>query len=484
MKGIISICCFLSLLVLAITEEEEEDVLTSILRDRSHIEETLRLASEEPAGDYAAALQRLRKIYHSSIKPMEQAYKYSELRQHEISAYPGRTLGASATDGEITSKPMVLFLGPWSVGKSTMVNYLLGLQDSPYQLYTGAEPTTSEFTVIMHGEKVRSIEGIVMAADSSRSFSPLEKFGQNFLEKLVGIEIPHKLLERVTFVDTPGIIENRKQQERGYPFNDVCQWFIDRADLIFVVFDPTKLDVGLELEMLFRQLKGRESQIRIILNKADNLATQDLMRVYGALFWSLAPLINVTEPPRVYVSSFWPYEYAPDTSRDLFKREEVSLLEDLNQVIENRLENKIAFIRQHGIRVRIHGLLVDRYVQTFKDKMSFFSDPELVFKEIVDDPDKFYIFKSILAKTNVSKFDLPNRDAYRDFFGINPVNSFKQLSAQCSYMGGCLLDKIEKAITNELPSLLSSISSGKSPGLSSCEATGCGEKPKNRYRRH
>ena len=264
----------------------------------------------------------------------------------------------------------------------------------------------------------------------------------------------------------------------------MCQWFIDRADLIFVVFDPTKLDVGLELEMLFRQLKGRESQIRIILNKADNLATQDLMRVYGALFWSLAPLINVTEPPRVYVSSFWPYDYAPDTSRELFKREEISLLEDLNQVIENRLENKIAFIRQHGIRVRIHGLLVDRYVQTFKERMSFFSDPDLVFKEIVDDPDKFFIFKSILAKTNVSKFDLPNRDAYRDFFGVNAVTNFKPLTAQCSYMGGCLLEKIERAITADLPALLSSLTSGKNPIFSSCEATGCGEKPKNRYRRN
>uniref|UniRef100_A0A8C7NWU2 Sarcalumenin n=1 Tax=Oncorhynchus mykiss TaxID=8022 RepID=A0A8C7NWU2_ONCMY len=502
MKGIVSICCFFSLLVLALAEEEVEDVLSHILRDRSHIDETLRLASEENAAEnyhgfkyfdswgcpiphlkyidswgcpkpLGAAIQKLRKIYHSAIKPMEQAYKYNELRAHEIS------------DGEITSKPMVLFLGPWSVGKSSMINYLLGLKDSPYQLYTGAEPTTSEFTVIMHGEKTRSIEGIVMAADSSRSFSPLEKFGQSFLEKLIGIEMPHKLLERVTFVDTPGIIENRKQQERGYPFNDVCQWFIDRADLIFVTFDPTKLDVGLELEMLFRQLKGRESQIRIILNKADNLATQDLMRVYGALFWSLAPLINVTEPPRVYVSSFWPFDYAPDTSRELFKREEISLLEDLNQVIENRMENKIAFIRQHAIRVRIHALLVDRYVQTFKDKMSYFSDPDLVFKEIVDDPDKFFIFKSILAKTNVSKFDLPNREAYQDFFGVNPIGSFKSLSAQCSYSGGCLLDKIEKAITSELPGLLSSINPGKAPpGLSSCEATGCGDKPKNRYRKN
>ncbi|KAM7038917.1 sarcalumenin isoform 1-T1 [Acridotheres tristis] len=451
--------------------EEVEDASEPTKRDRSHLENTLKLNEEKPADDVSGVLQRLRKIYHSSIKPLEHSYRYNELRQHEI------------TDGEITSKPMVLFLGPWSVGKSSMINYLLGLDNTPYQLYTGAEPTTSEFTVIMHGPKLKTIEGIVMAADSARSFSPLEKFGQNFLEKLIGIEVPHKLLERVTFVDTPGIIENRKQQERGYPFNDVCQWFIDRADLIFVVFDPTKLDVGLELEMLFRQLKGRESQIRIILNKADSLATQELMRVYGALFWSLAPLINVTEPPRVYVSSFWPHDYHPDTHRDLFLKEEISLLEDLNQVIENRMENKIAFIRQHAIRVRIHALLVDRYLQTYKDKMTFFSDGELVFRDIVEDPDRFFIFKSILAKTNVSKFDLPNREAYKDFFGINPITSFKLLSQQCSYMGGCFLEKIEKAITRELPDLLGSIGLGKKPNVLSCDVTGCGETPKNRYRK-
>ncbi|XP_010007868.1 PREDICTED: sarcalumenin, partial [Nestor notabilis] len=451
--------------------EEAEDASKLTKRDRSHLENTLKLNEDKPADDFSGVLQRLRKIYHSSIKPLEQSYRYNELRQHEI------------TDGEITSKPMVLFLGPWSVGKSSMINYLLGLDNTPYQLYTGAEPTTSEFTVIMHGPKLKTIEGIVMAADSARSFSPLEKFGQNFLEKLIGIEVPHKLLERVTFVDTPGIIENRKQQERGYPFNDVCQWFIDRADLIFIVFDPTKLDVGLELEMLFRQLKGRESQIRIILNKADSLATQELMRVYGALFWSLAPLINVTEPPRVYVSSFWPQDYHPDTHRDLFLKEEISLLEDLNQVIENRMENKIAFIRQHAIRVRIHALLVDRYLQTYKDKMTFFSDGELVFRDIVEDPDKFFIFKSILAKTNVSKFDLPNREAYKDFFGINPITSFKLLSQQCSYMGGCFLEKIEKAITRELPDLLGSIGLGKKPNVLSCDVTGCGETPKNRYRK-
>lgn len=267
----------------------------------------------------------------------------------------------------------------------------------------------------------------------------------------------------------------------GYPYSDVCQWFIDRADLIFLVFDPTKLDVGLELEMLFRQMKGRESQIRIILNKADSLTTQDLMRVYGALFWSMAPLINVTEPPRVYVSSFWPQDYALDTNRDLFMREEISLLEDLNQVIENRLENKIAFIRQHGIRVRIHALLVDRYLQTYHDKLGWFSDPDEVFRDVVSDPDKFYIFKSILAKTNVSKFDLPEPEAYRDFFGVNPPSGFKLLSSHCSWSGGCLLEKIEKAITEDLPALLSNLAEKKQAKAEPPAETK--EKPKNPWRR-
>lgn len=267
----------------------------------------------------------------------------------------------------------------------------------------------------------------------------------------------------------------------------MCQWFIDRADLIFLVFDPTKLDVGLELEMLFRQMKGRESQIRLILNKADSLSTQNLMRVYGALFWSMAPLINVTEPPRVYVSSFWDQDYSADTSRELFRREEVSLMEDLNQVIENQLENKIAFIRQHAIRVRVHALLVDRYLQAYYDKLGWFSDPHEVFSDIVNDPDRYYIFKGVLAKTNVSKFDLPDPELYRDFFGVTPPSNFKQLSQHCSWMGGCLMEKIERAITDDLPALLSSLGDKKEAAQGAAAGSKGGseetEKPKNRWRK-
>ena len=40
-------------------------------------------------------------------------------------------------------------------------------------------------------------------------------------------------------------------------------------------------------------------QVRIVLNKADQVDHQELMRVYGALMWSIAKVINVPECPKV-----------------------------------------------------------------------------------------------------------------------------------------------------------------------------------------
>ncbi len=274
--------------------------------------------------------------------------------------------------------------------------------------------------------------------------------------------MPIKLLEKVTFVDTPGIIENRKQQERGYPYNDVMKWFIDRADLIIVVFDPSKLDVGSELESLFTQLKGRESQIRIILNKADSILTQELMRVYGALFWNLAPLINVTEPPRVYTGSFWSNLFKPNTSHELFLKEEISLLHDLYQTINNNVENKIAFIRQHAYQVRIHALLIDKYLETFNSKNSVFGDSEAIMTHIIEHPEQYNIYNGVLADEYISKHDLPRPELYREFFSINALNMFKPLKSHCSLIYGCAADHLLAAIRLDLPKLLTAFTKNTS----------------------
>lgn len=41
------------------------------------------------------------------------------------------------------------------------------------------------------------------------------------------------------------------------------------------------------------------------MNKADTIDTQQLMRVYGALMWSLGKVMQTPEVCRVYIGSFW-----------------------------------------------------------------------------------------------------------------------------------------------------------------------------------
>jgi len=43
---------------------------------------------------------------------------------------------------------------------------------------TGAEPTTSDFTVVTHGDTYQAVEGIVLVTDQKQQFSALEKYGQ------------------------------------------------------------------------------------------------------------------------------------------------------------------------------------------------------------------------------------------------------------------------------------------------------------------
>ncbi|GIY57046.1 sarcalumenin [Caerostris extrusa] len=157
---------------------------------------------------------------------------------------------------------MITLLGPWSTGKSTLINYLLGIENSSFSLNSGAQPTTSDFTVLAHNTEPKIVDGNVLVME--KQYSTLEKYGKVLLERLKSFHIPNDILKLVNFVDTPGVIENRKQQERGFPFDEICQWFIDQSDLILIVFDPAKLDVGTELEKIFKHLKGYEAKVRIV----------------------------------------------------------------------------------------------------------------------------------------------------------------------------------------------------------------------------
>lgn len=86
-----------------------------------------------------------------------------------------------------------------------------------------------------------------------------------------------KLLEHLTFVDTPGVLSGEKQRtQRSYDFTGVTSWFAAKCDLILLLFDPHKLDISDEFKRVISSLRGHDDKIRVVLNKADQVDTQQV----------------------------------------------------------------------------------------------------------------------------------------------------------------------------------------------------------------
>lgn len=380
-------------------------------------------------------LNDLRRLYHQCIRPLEQEYQYDMLKPSWFA------------DTIVQKKPFVTFLGPFSAGKSTFINYLM---QSNY-LLTGPQPVTDKFTAIFHGDEVQWISGRALIASADQPFRGLTQFGDAFVECFQGLQAPHAILESVSIVDTPGVLEAAEGvHSRRYEYVKVCRWFVERSDLVFFLFDPSKLDSGVELRMLFRHgMRGFENRIRIILNKADTVRPQELMRVYGSLFWNLSTLMDTTEPPRVYVSSFWDKPYKPDTDHKLFTEEKADLLYDLIEVVPlQSLDKRVTHVLRRAQDVLTHSLVCATVRQAMpllfgKDKAKAAAIAKL--------PDTF---QNIADKHQISAKDFSSQQAYAEFF--NKVDLFAMKGIEDANKLRWF-ETLKRVIDRDLPTLLQPI---------------------------
>jgi GTPase SAR1 family protein len=202
------------------------------------------------------------------------------------------------------------------------------------------------------------IPGAALCSQSDRPFTGLSPFGNNFLSRMEASELNAPVLRNITIIDTPGILSGQKQRSRNYDYEAVMKWFAERADLIIVMFDAHKLDISDELKSVMQLMIPHLDKVRIVLNKADSISTQQLMRVYGALMWSLGKVMNTPEVSRVYMGSFWDVPLQNLDQAELLQREEMDLLHDIMALPQHAVMRRINELVKRARSVKVHAYII------------------------------------------------------------------------------------------------------------------------------
>ncbi|KAI7907625.1 P-loop containing nucleoside triphosphate hydrolase protein [Cokeromyces recurvatus] len=381
--------------------------------------------------EYAQIIEGVKKIYKTKIKPLEVTYNFEGFHS------------APLTDSDIEAKPMVLLLGQYSTGKTTFIRYLL---DKKYPgEHIGVEPTTDRFLAVMNGPEDRVIPGNAAAVNQELPFYGLNRFGQAFLSRFQVSETPSPVLENMTIIDTPGILAGDKQRiERGYDFTQVTEWFAQRSDLILLMFDSYKLDISNEFKMAIQSLRGQEEKIRVILNKSDMVNQQQLMRVYGAMMWSLGKVVQTPEVMRVYLSSFWTEKPANcfDDCRELIEAESKDLLVDLKELRRNAAIRKVNEIVKRARLARVHAIIIGH----LKKEMPSMFGKKKAQEKLLKNLDQEFI--KIQNKHHLPAGDFPNPDRFRQNLALYDIDKFKSLKED-------LIQRVDEALAVDLPKIMS-----------------------------
>jgi len=252
-------------------------------------------------------------------------------------------------------------------------------------------------------------------------------------------------LKGISIVDTPGILSGEKQRtDRGYDFIGVLEWFAERSDRILLLFDAHKLDISDEFRRSIEALKGHDDKIRIVLNKADMVNHQQLMRVYGALMWSLGKVLGTPEVARVYIGSFWDQPLSFDDNRRLFEAEEQDLFADLQSLPRTAVLRKLNDLIKRARLAKAHALIIS----SLKAEMPSMFGKDAKKKELIKNLES--MCHQIQQQQHMSSGDFPNIPRMQEQLAQEDFTRFYSLDRR-------LLDRVDRMLSEDIAKLMSMI---------------------------
>jgi EH domain-containing protein 1 len=217
---------------------------------------------------------------------------------------------------------------------------------------------------------------------------------------------------------------------------------------IILLFDAHKLDISDELKGAIDVLKGHEDKIRCILNKADQIDRQQLMRVYGALLWSLGKTMTSPEVCRVYVGSFWQENLKNLDNAELFEQEEKDLMKDMAVLPRQSAVRKINELVKRIRKVKTLAYIIAH----LKAEMPAMMGKEKKQKKLIADLPN--VFRTILKKHNLAAGDFPELTNFSAKLAETKFTDFHSFSQKT-------IDALDQVLNVDIPKLMEELPSEK-----------------------
>ncbi len=270
-------------------------------------------------------------------------------------------------DATLKWKPIVLIIGNYSSGKSTLINELVG---QPIQR-TGQAPTDDSFTIITSDAGRDNIEtpGSTIVNDENMPFQHFKGFGEKLISHICMKQVKCPMLENMAIIDSPGMIDATSENDRGYDYMKVLGEFAKMADLIVLMFDSHKAGTIKESYDTIRNTlpeKSGEHRIVFVMSRIDECDhLSDFTRSYGTLCWNMSQMTGRKDIPHIYLT-YAPSVVDPSTVAEGWPQERDQLIEKIKRAPGFRLNHILEDIDRQLNELQIVAEAVAEFIKRTK----------------------------------------------------------------------------------------------------------------------
>lgn len=272
-------------------------------------------------------------------------------------------------DSTLKWKPLVLIIGNYSSGKSTLINELVG-EDIQR---TGQAPTDDSFTIITSDPGCEGVEtpGSTIVNDENMPFGHFKGYGNKLISHICMKQIASPMLENMAIIDSPGMLDSTSEKDRGYDYMKVLGEFAKLADLIVLMFDPHKAGTIKESYDVIRNTlpeKSGEDRIVFVMSRIDECDhLSDFTRSYGTLCWNMSQMTGRKDIPHIFLT-YSPSVVDPETVAEGWPQEREELIGKIQKASSFRINHILEDIDRQVNELQMVSEAVGEFIKRTNKK--------------------------------------------------------------------------------------------------------------------